>query len=261
MGLPDFFESMAKNVMQVGITPSRIWEALVSRRFDERHVGYVESHDQAIVGGQSLIFRLLGPKMYTDMHADTQSHDVHLAVSVVNVAKSLVFFLGGEAWMSFIGNEFGHPDWVEFPTPDNDDCFEYAYRKWYLATDSALMYEKMAAFDHDLMHQLRIVTAWDESYMTAPLLDDNRKLAVFHRDGVVLVSNTTTDVSYEDVWIPVPLEGDYRVILTTEGRHYGSYGRLDEDMQYTSCVVDGNAYIRLYVPSMSAIFLSLYLPD
>ena len=261
MGLPDFFESMAKNVMQVGITPSRIWEALVSRRFDERHVGYVESHDQAIVGGQSLIFRLLGPKMYTDMHADTQSHDVHLAVSVVNVAKSLVFFLGGEAWMSFIGNEYGHPDWVEFPTPDNDDCFEYAYRKWYLATDSALMYEKMAAFDHDLMHQLRIVTAWDESYMTAPLLDDNRKLAVFHRDGVVLVSNTTTDVSYEDVWIPVPLEGDYRVILTTEGRHYGSYGRLDEDMQYTSCVVDRNAYIRLYVPSMSAIFLSLYSPD
>jgi 1,4-alpha-glucan branching enzyme len=261
MGLPDFFESIAKDVMQVGITPSRIWEALVSRRFDERHVGYVESHDQAIVGGQSLIFRLLGPKMYTDMHADTKSHDVHLAVAIVNVAKSLVFFLGGEAWMSFIGNEFGHPDWVEFPTPDNDDCYEYAYRKWYLAADSALMYEKMAAFDRDLMHQVCISETWNESYITAPLLDDNRKLAVFHRDGVVLVTNTSTDESFEDVWVPVTLEGDYRVILSTEGRRYGGYGRLDENMHYASIVVDGNAYIRLYVPSMSATFLSLKSTD
>ena len=257
MGLPDFFESVAKDVMDDGISPSRIWHALVSRRFDERHIGYVESHDQAIVGGQSLIFRLLGPKMYTDMHAETQSHDVHLAVAVVNVAKSIVFFLGGEAWMSFIGNEFGHPDWVEFPTPDNDDCFEYAYRKWYLATDSALMYEKMAAFDRDLMHQRKIAVTWDESYMTAPLLDDNRKLSVFHRDRVVLVCNTTTDVSYEDVWVPVPEQGNYRVILSTEEHRYGGYGRVNENMQYATIAVDGNAYIRLYVPSMSAIFMTL----
>jgi 1,4-alpha-glucan branching enzyme len=191
------------------------------------------------------------------MHAETQSHDVHLAVAVVNVAKSIVFFLGGEAWMSFIGNEFGHPDWVEFPTPDNDDCFEYAYRKWYLATDSALMYEKMAAFDRDLMHQRKIAATWDESYMTAPLLDDNRKLSVFHRDRVVLVCNTTTDVSYEDVWVPVPEQGNYRVILSTEDHRYGGYARVNENMQYASIVVDGNAYIRLYVPSMSAIFMAL----
>ena len=257
MGLPDFFESVAKNVMDAGIRPSTLWNALVSRRFDERHVGYVESHDQAIVGGQSLIFRLLGPKMYTDMHADTQSHDIHLAIAVVNVSKSIVFFLGGEAWMSFIGNEFGHPDWVDFPTPDNDDCFEYAYRKWYLANDSSLMYAKMASFDRNLMNQLRIYGAWRESYMTAPVLDDDRKLAVFHRNGVILVTNTSTDVSYEDVWVPVPESGDYRVVLSTETRDYGSYGRLDEDMQYASIAVDGVAYIRLYVPSMSATFLNL----
>ena len=257
MGLPDFFELTAKSVMDKGINPSELWHALVSRRFDEKHVSYIESHDQAIVGGQSLIFRLLGPKMYSEMHVSAASHDVHLAMSVINVAKSIVFLLGGEAWMSFIGNEYGHPDWVEFPTPDNNDCFEYAYRKWHLASDESLMYQKMAAFDSDLMHFERLSSCWTQSFMTAPLLDDERKLAVFHRDGMVLVTNTSPDVSYEDVWIPVPVNGDYRIILSTENRRYAGYARLDEDMVYTSIQSDGNAYIRLYVPSMSATFLSV----
>lgn len=257
MGLPDFFELMVKSIMDTGIIPSELWHALVSRRFDEKHVGYIESHDQAIVGGQSLIFRLLGPKMYSEMHVSAESHDVHLAMSVVNVAKSIVVLLGGEAWMSFIGNEFGHPDWVEFPTPDNNDCFEYAYRKWHLASDESLMYPKLAAFDSDLMHCERILGCWTQSYMTAPLLDDGRRLAAFHRDGIVLVTNTSPDASYEDVWIPVPVNGDYRVILSTESRRYAGYARLDEDMVYVSIQSDGNAYIRLYVPSMSATFLAV----
>jgi 1,4-alpha-glucan branching enzyme len=195
--------------------------------------------------------------MYSEMHVSAESHDVHLAMSVVNVAKSIVVLLGGEAWMSFIGNEFGHPDWVEFPTPDNNDCFEYAYRKWHLASDESLMYQKLAAFDSDLMHCERVWGCWTQSYMTAPLLDDGRRLAAFHRDGIVLVTNTSPDASYEDVWIPVPVNGDYRVILSTENRSYAGYARLDEDMVYASIHSDGNAYIRLYVPSMSATFLAV----
>ena len=257
MGLPDFFESIASDVMRVGIRPSSLWHTLVSRRFDEKHIGYVESHDQAIVGGQALIFRLLGPKMYTDMLVDTQSHDVRLAVAIVNVCKSVVFLLGGEAWMSFIGNEFGHPDWVEFPTPDNDDCFEYAYRKWFLTEDPALMYGKLANFDRELMHQSSLFGAWDESYMTAPLLDDDRNLAVFHRDGVVLITNTSPVSSIEDLWVPVPTPGEYRVILSTENYEYGGYARVDELMRYPSIDVEGISYIRIYAPSMSAMFVSL----
>jgi 1,4-alpha-glucan branching enzyme len=257
MGLPDFFEVTAKSVMEQGIIPSQLWHALVSRRFDEKHVGYIESHDQAIVGGQSLIFRLLGPKMYSDMHVNAESHDVHLAMSVINVAKCIVFLLGGEAWMSFIGNEYGHPDWVEFPTPDNEDCLEYAYRKWYLATDESLMYQKMAAFDSDLMHCESFWRCWGESIMTAPLLDDGRRLAVFHRNEIILVTNTSPDVSYEDVWIPVPITGQYRVMLSTENGRYAGYSRLDQDMIYETIQADGNAYIRLYVPSMSATFLTV----
>jgi len=257
MGLPDFFELTAKSVMDNGIIPSAFWHALVSRRFDERHVSYIESHDQAIVGGQSLIFRLLGPKMYSEMSVSAASHDVHLAMSVINVAKSIVFLLGGEAWMSFIGNEYGHPDWVEFPTPDNNDCFEYAYRKWHLSSDESLMYQKMAAFDGDLMRFERLSSCWSQSFMTAPLLDDERRLAVFHRDGIVLVTNTSPDVSYEDVWIPVPIIGEYRVILSTENSRYAGYSRIAEEMVYEIIQADGKAYIRLYVPSMSATFLTV----
>ncbi|MFM7188891.1 MAG: alpha-amylase family glycosyl hydrolase [Armatimonadota bacterium] len=255
MGLPDFFESVASYVMTVGIQPSSMWHALVSRRFDEKHIGYVESHDQAIVGGQALIFRLLGPKIYTDMLVDTQSHDVRLAVAIVNVCKAVVYLLGGEAWMSFIGNEFGHPDWVEFPTPDNDDCFEYAYRKWYLPNDPVLMYGKLANFDRDLMHHSTLNGAWDESYLTAPLLDDSRNVAVFHRNGVVLVTNTSPVYSIEDLWVPVPTSGNYHVILSTDNSNYGGYARLDEHMLYPSGEVDGVSYIRIYAPSMSATLI------
>lgn len=255
MGLPDFFESVASNVMTVGIRPSSMWHVLVSRRFDERHVAYVESHDQAIVGGQALIFRLLGPKMYTDMLADSQNHDIRLAVAIVNVCKSVVFLLGGEAWMTFIGNEFGHPDWVEFPTPDNNDCFEYAYRKWFLAVDPALMYGKLANFDRELMYHSSLFEAWKESYMTAPLLDDERHVAVFHRHGVVLITNSSPDRSIDDLWVPVPKAGDYRVIITTENDKFGGYARIDDRMTYHSLEVDGMSYIRIYAPSMSATFV------
>lgn len=257
MGLPDFFESIASDVMRVGIRPSSLWHALVSRRFDEKHIGYVESHDQAIVGGQALIFRLLGPKMYTDMLVDTQSHDVRLAVAIVNVCKAVVFLLGGEAWMSFIGNEFGHPDWVEFPTPANNDCFEYAYRKWFLVEDPALMYGKLANFDRALMHHSSIFGAWDESFMTAPLLDDNRNLAVFHREGVVVITNTSPETSVEDLWVPVPSAGEYRVILSTDNNDFGGYARVDEHVRYASIDVEGLSYIRFYAPSMSATYISL----
>ena len=93
--------------------------------------------------------------------------------------------------------------------------------------------------------------------MTAPLLDDERRLAVFHRNGIVLVTNTSPDVSHEDVWIPVPSTGQYRVILSTENGRYAGYSRLDENMLYETIQADGIAYIRLYVPSMSATFLSV----
>ena len=119
------------------------------------------------------------------------------------------------------------------------------------------MYQKLAAFDGDLMHCERVWGSWTQSYMTAPLLDDGRRLAAFHRDGIVLVTNTNPDASYEDVWIPVPVNGDYRVILSTDNRRYAGYARLDEDMVYASMQSDGNAYIRLYVPSMSATFLTV----
>lgn len=255
MGLPDYFESIADDVMKVGIRPSTIWHSLVSRRFDEKHVGYVESHDQAIVGGQALIFRLLGSTMYTDMVAETNNENVRLAISIINVCKAIVFSLGGEAWMSFIGNEFGHPDWVEFPTPDNNDCFEYAYRKWFLVDDPALLYANIAAFDRDLMSQSSLLAAWDESYITAPLIDDERCLAVFHRGAVTVLSNTHPSVSYEDVWVPVNSHGDYRVILSTESERYGSYGRLDDRMTYHSVDSHGQPYVRIYAPSMSAVFI------
>lgn len=256
MGLPDFFESVATDVMFEGIRPSSMWNALVSRRFDEKHIGYVESHDQAIVGGQAFIFRLLGPKMYTDMLANTQSHDVRLAVAIVNLCKSVVFFLGGEGWMSFVGNEFGHPDWVEFPTPNNNDCFDYAYRKWYLADNTDLMYMKLANFDRALMHQTSICDAWNESYITAPVLDDIRMIGVFHRNGIVLITNTSPLCSIDDLWVPVPVAGAYRVILSTENEQYGGYARIDENMTYHSLEVDGGTYVRIYAPSMSAIYLS-----
>ena len=93
--------------------------------------------------------------------------------------------------------------------------------------------------------------------MTAPLLDDERRLAAFHRDGMVLVTNTSPDVSYEDVWIPVPIIGEYRAILSTENSRYAGYSRTSEEVVYETIQADGNAYIRLYVPSMSATFVTV----
>lgn len=258
MGLPDFFENHATRVLTEGLSPSALWQTLISRRLSEKHVAYIESHDQSIVGGQSLIFRMLGKQMYSDMSIASKSHTSHLAISMINIWKLVTKVFGGESWLTFVGNEFGHPEWVDFPTPANNDSFAFAYRKWFLRHDANLLYSRLAAFDDVLMHLEATQAAWGEIRVTAPLVDDCRQLLVLHRAGLVCVMNLHPTQSYEDVWIPIPVEQDHSVVITTDEAAFGGHGRVDTGKIYP-WLNEGTPYIRIYVPSASAIlFTSLH---
>ena len=54
--------------------------------------------------------------------------------------------------MNFIGNEFGHPEWLDFPRQGNNSSFHYARRQFHLADDPLLRYKFLNEFDKAMNH-------------------------------------------------------------------------------------------------------------
>ena len=255
MGIPDYWTKIVKE------TPDELWPLgaiyaeLLNRRPGERHVGYVESHDQSLVGDQTLAFRLMGAAMYDHAARETPNGIVERGFALLKLIRLLTFSLAGEAYLNFIGNEFGHPEWVDFPREGNGFSYHYARRQWSLADNPALRYADLNAFD-------RAMQGLDAEYglLLDPLIEqlalheDTRQL-VYRRGPLVLAFNFHPTESYSDLRIPVPDAADYRVVLNTDDAQFGGHGRGASGATYPVQPVPmyGRAQsVQIYLPSRSA---------
>lgn len=253
MGVPDYWIKLLKHVPDEQWNVSEIWRELVNRRSEERTIGYCESHDQALVGDKSIIFWLADQEMYWKMRVTDESLVIDRAIALHKMIRLITLGTAGGGYLNFIGNEFGHPEWVDFPREGNSWSYHYARRQWSLRDSEELRYKHLAEFDKRMIHlagETRLLEAeWPNKLYEH--CDDG--VLVFERGGVIFAFNFHPNQSYEAVRFSAA-PGTYRIALSSDDREFGGFGRIDTALNYESDVA-GHA-LSLYLPARTAVALT-----
>jgi 1,4-alpha-glucan branching enzyme len=259
MGVPDYWIKTLKERRDEDWDVGQLFHMLLNRRRGEKHVGYAESHDQALVGDKTLAFRLMDAAMYTDMALDHDNPVVARGIALHKLIRLLTFSLAGEAWLGFMGNEFGHPEWIDFPREGNGWSYQHARRQWSLADDERLRYAGLNRFDAALMALDARFSLLPDPLIEGLWLDDDRKVLVYRRGPLVFAVNLHPTESYPDLRLPVPDPTDYIRVLDTDAPSFAGPGRLSGDGKHIwePSPLHGRAQsIRLYLPCRCGIVLA-----
>ena len=260
MGVPDYWIHLIKNIRDEAWSISQLWYELTNRRKDEKTISYAESHDQAIVGDQSLIFRLIGTEMYDHMLIDDDNLRVARGIALHKMIRLITLATAGHGYLNFMGNEWGHPEWIDFPREGNGWSFKYARRQWHFLDDESLKYGLLADFDRDMIALAKTHCLFDSSSLQLVRLHSADKVLIFKRSGMIFTFNFHPAHSYINYRFEAP-PGKYRMILDCDAPQYGGHGRLMTDQTHFTIVDDSGAHSRhmlsLYLPARSAFVLDL----
>ncbi|KAK0173921.1 hypothetical protein PV328_007057 [Microctonus aethiopoides] len=257
MAIPDKWIKLLKTQKDEDWNMGDICWVLSNRRWMEKAVAYCESHDQALVGDKTIAFWLMDKEMYSHMSImSPPSPIISRGIALHNMIRLLTYGLGGEAYLNFMGNEFGHPEWLDFPRAGNNSSYHYARRQWHLADDSLLKYQYLNNWDRE-MNMLEEKYTWlptDPGYVSCKHEDD--KIIVFDRAGLVFVFNFHTEKSFPDYPIGVPNAGTYKVVLNSDDEQFGGQSRIDSSVPHFSEPVNyANRPNKMlvYIPCRTAI--------
>ncbi len=254
MGLPDMWIRTVKETSDEDWDIGAMWGDMCLRRPGEKTVAYVESHDQALVGDKTMIFRLADAAMYTDMDKACHNPVIDRAIALHKMIRLMTLGGGGEAYLNFMGNEFGHPEWIDFPREGNGWSFHYCRRQWSLMDNGYLKYQWLGEFDRDaveLTKQHDLFRQW-----MADLMLQRDKLLVFYRSGLLFAFNFDPSHSYENVGVRVPHLADYTVALSTDDGKYGGWDQIAHGSYPAKEDGRGGAYVELYLPARTAVVLA-----
>ncbi len=95
----------------------------------------------------------------------------------------------GNGYLNFMGNEFGHPDWIDFPREGNNWSFKYAHRQWHLADDINLKYHLLSHFDRDMIALVKTYRLLETSVPQLLHEDSAKKVIIFKRAGLIFAFN------------------------------------------------------------------------
>ena len=252
MGLPDMWIRTVKSTRDEDWDIGKMWGEMCLRRPGEGTVSYVESHDQALVGDKTMIFRLADAAMYTDMNKSTHNPVIDRAIALHKMIRLFTLSAGGEAYLNFMGNEFGHPEWIDFPREGNGWSFHYCRRQWSLKDNGFLKYQWLNDFDEDMVKVTKEHRIFDQRMGDLRLHQD--KVVVFYRNGLLFAYNFHPSLSVTDLVVTVPQSADYTVALCTDDEKYGGQN-LVEHMTYNVREIDGKPSIMLYLPARTAVVL------
>lgn len=253
MGLPDMWIRTIKERSDENWEIGKMWGDMCLRRPGENTVAYVESHDQALVGDKTIIFRLADANMYTDMEKPCHNPVIDRAIALHKMIRLFTLAGGGEAYLNFMGNEFGHPEWIDFPREGNGWSFHYCRRQWSLVNDY-LKYQWLAEFDHDMIKLTKNNAIFKQHMADLLLLKEPEKVIAFYRKGLLFAFNFNPSESYTNVLIPVPANADYTLRLSSDDEQYGGQN-LVAHMKYPVKKFDGQYFVELYLPARTAVVL------
>jgi 1,4-alpha-glucan branching enzyme len=257
MGVPDFWIKIIKELPDEKWDVSHLYYELTSRRQDEKTVSYAESHDQALVGDKTIVFRLMDKEMYFFMNKASQNLMVDRGIALHKMIRLITIATAGGAYLNFMGNEFGHPEWIDFPREGNNWSYHYARRQWHLVDDPDLKYHYLGDFDRDMIHLFKEEDILTQDYCNLYLDNKGDQVLVFSRKNYLFVFNFNPFKSFKDYGIRVE-GGKYKTVLNTDNPKYAGFGNIDESIiHYTQRMgkVSAPDYLRLYLPTRTAIVL------
>jgi 1,4-alpha-glucan branching enzyme len=222
----------------------------------------VESHDQALVGGKTFFFQLVDKEIYFGMRRDQQNLAVERGVALHKMARLATFALNGGAYLNFMGNEFGHPEWIDFPREGNGFSYSHARRQWSLRTDQDLRFKALGDWDAEMLRCFSDGRCFSED--PVPLVrNDSDHVLAFYRGGHVFVFNFDPERSYSGYGVLVPPGGIYRLLFDSDEVRFSGNGRIAAGQEFwTENVVQGDEIvqqIKLYLPARTALVLKRIL--
>ncbi len=254
MGLPDMWIKAVKGQDEFWDI-NQMWGSMCLRRPGENSVAYVESHDQALVGDKTMIFRLADANMYTDMEKTTRNPVIDRAIALHKMIRLFTLAGGGEGYLNFMGNEFGHPEWIDFPREGNGWSYHYCRRQWSLKENGLLKYQWLNDFDHDMVHLCKNHSIFNQRMANLQLMKAPEQMLCFARCDLFFVFNFHSTNSLEHVLIPVyPDSKELIVEMSSDDEKYGGFASV-EHMTYPVKEFDGKRYVELYIPARTAIVL------
>ncbi len=257
MGVPDHWFKIVKKLPDEHWDPGALWGELTNRRGDERSITYVECHDQSIVGDKTMLFELIDSRVYTNMGVDDEHLAVVRGIALHKMMRLATLAAGSDGYLNFMGNEFGHPEWIDFPREGNNWSYHYARRQWSLRDSKDLKYHFLADFD---IAMLKAVASRNDvtSQAAEHLLDHyDDKILAMRRGPLVLLFNFHPTNSVVDYALKIE-PGEYRLILDTDEPRFGGQGRLHSDQRYFTQPSDEDldAYsIQFYLPCRTAMVI------
>jgi 1,4-alpha-glucan branching enzyme len=258
MGIPDFWIKMIKEKKDEQWKPSAIWWELTNRRADEKTISYAESHDQALVGDKTIIFRLIDADMYWHMMKEDANFTVERGIALHKIIRFLTATTLGGGYLNFMGNEFGHPEWIDFPRQGNGWSHKYARRQWSLADNPHLKYEYLGLFDQTLMKLLGKNKKIQREQPVQKCMNDGDQVMAYQRGNFLYVVNLHPYKSYTGYGILVD-PGNYKIILNTDSVVYGGFGLINEKIVHlTQKGLDKKSeqeWLKLYIPARTAFVL------
>lgn len=266
MAIPDKWIQFLKEKSDDEWNMDELTWTLINRRYQEKTITYAESHDQALVGDKTIAFWLMDKEMY--WHMSSAEHPRHSVIdrglALHKMIRLLTYGLGGEGYLNFMGNEFGHPEWIDFPRIGNNWSYAHCRRQWNLVDDDSLLYKPLAKWD-GAMHHLENHFPWlvtNNCYVSTKNSGD--KVIVFDRwtknGPLVFIFNFHPTQSFTDYRIGVPCTGEWIIAIDSDEPTYAGYNRLSKDTVYTATNDEFNgrpASLQVYSPSRTVIVLKL----
>ncbi len=253
MGIADNWIKWIKELPDESWHMGDIFYTLTNKRDDEKTISYCECHDQALVGDKTIIFRLIDSDMYCCMSKELQNLNVQRGIALHKMIRLLTIATSGGGYLNFMGNEFGHPEWIDFPREGNNWSYSYARRLWSLSEDSNLLYYYLLKFDNSMI-SLFNKSAVLKSFINLIYSHNERQLLIFMRDDLLFMFNFSPQESYADLQFYAP-KGEYRVVLNSDSIKYSGFGRNDDSLNYITNYNQDGHQLSVYLPSRCAIVL------
>ncbi|MDP5171803.1 MAG: alpha amylase C-terminal domain-containing protein [Bacteroidia bacterium] len=256
MGIPDYWIKLLKHKQDEEWNIHEMWGTLTNRRWLEKTISYAESHDQALVGDKTLAFWLMDKEMYWHMSADDTNPVIDRGMALHKMIRLFTAVLGGEGYLTFMGNEFGHPEWIDFPREGNGWSYKYARRQWSLVDKPELKYHYLNDFDKamvELITEKNILGALPAVQLN---MDTNNQVMIFERNNLIFAFNFHVSNAIADYGFVVPMAGSYRILLDSDATQFGGHGRIDDSVAHHTMVdTHGNAKLSVYLTNRTVLVL------
>jgi 1,4-alpha-glucan branching enzyme len=258
MGIPDFWIKYIKEVKDENWKAGHILWEVTNRRADEKTISYAESHDQALVGDKTIIFRLIDADMYWHMKLGDNTLAVDRGIALHKMIRLITASTINGGYLNFMGNEFGHPEWIDFPREGNGWSYKYARRQWDLVDNKNYLYYGLGAFDKAMIELIKSIPNFNEEPVEKIWDKEGDQVVAFKRGDYVFVFNFNGKESFTDYGILAD-KGIYTTVLNSDNKEFGGFGLIDESIEHITLAepVDpsGKEWLKLYLPARSAMVL------